>query len=161
MKLQTIYGSLPFILLLYFLLQNIADLNSDKQALLEFASVVPHGRKVNWNPATSLCTSWVGITCTLNGSRVLGVRLPSVGLFGPIPANTLGKLDALTILILRSNYLSGSIPIDILSLPSLHYMYLQDNNFSGNVLSSFSPGLSFSISPSTLSWESFRTQLTI
>ncbi|KAG6643593.1 hypothetical protein I3843_09G218700 [Carya illinoinensis] len=143
MKLQTIYGSLPFLLLFYFLPQNIADLYSDRQALLEFASVVPHGGKVNWNPATSLCTSWVGITCTLNGSRVVGVRLPGVGLFGPIPANTLGKLDALTILSLRSNRLSGSIPIDILSLPSLHYMYLQDNNFSGNLPSSFSPRLIF------------------
>ncbi|XP_062166144.1 probable inactive receptor kinase At3g08680 isoform X2 [Alnus glutinosa] len=132
MELRTIFATLPFLLLLSFVSQCLADLNSDKQALLDFASIVPHGRKINWNPATSVCT-WVGINCTLDGSRVLSVRLPGVGLYGPIPANTIGKLDALAILSLRSNRLSGSIPADILSLPSLHYIYLQDNNFSGNI----------------------------
>lgn len=74
------------------LCRTIADLNSDKQALLGFISVVPHGRKVNWDPANQVCSSWVGITCTLDGTRVLAVRLPVAGLYGPIPANTLGKL---------------------------------------------------------------------
>jgi hypothetical protein len=140
MELRTIFATLPFLLLLSFVSQCLADLNSDKQALLDFASIVPHGRKINWNPATSVCT-WVGINCTLDGSRVLSVRLPGVGLYGPIPANTIGKLDALAILSLRSNRLSGSIPADILSLPSLHYIYLQDNNFSGNFPSSLSSQL--------------------
>ncbi|KAG2686220.1 hypothetical protein I3760_10G166300 [Carya illinoinensis] len=143
MKLQPIFATLPFLLLLSFLPLNLADLNSDKQALLDFASIVPHGRKVNWSPATSVCTSWVGITCTLNGSRVVAVRLPGVGLSGPIPTNTLGRLDALAILSLRSNRLSGNIPTDVLSLHSLHYIYLQDNNFSGNIPSSFSSQLIF------------------
>jgi hypothetical protein len=142
MELRTIFATLPFLLLLSFVSQCLADLNSDKQALLDFASIVPHGRKINWNPATSVCT-WVGINCTLDGSRVLSVRLPGVGLYGPIPANTIGKLDALAILSLRSNRLSGSIPADILSLPSLHYIYLQDNNFSGYFPSSLSSQLIF------------------
>ncbi|XP_041027573.1 LOW QUALITY PROTEIN: probable inactive receptor kinase At5g58300 [Juglans microcarpa x Juglans regia] len=143
MKLQPIFATLPFLLLLSILPLNLADLNSDKQALLDFASIVPHGRKVNWSPATSVCTSWVGITCTLNGSRVVAVRLPGVGLYGPIPVNTLGRLDALAILSLRSNRLSGNIPTDVLSLHSLHYIYLQDNNLSGNIPSSFSSQLIF------------------
>lgn len=143
MKLQTVFAALPFLLLLSFLKLNLADINSDKQALLDFTSIVPHGRKVNWSPATSVCSSWVGIRCTRNGSRVLEVRLPGVGLFGPIPANTLGKLDALMVLSLRSNRLSGSLPTDILSLPSLSYVYLQDNNFSGSIPSSLSSRLIF------------------
>lgn len=40
----------------------IADLNSDKQALLDFINVVPHRKNLMWNPSTSICTSWVGIT---------------------------------------------------------------------------------------------------
>ncbi|KAJ7961053.1 Receptor-like kinase [Quillaja saponaria] len=128
-------------LLLLFLPQSFADLNSDKQALLDFASTLYHGRKVNWDPSTSVCTSWTGITCTPDGYRVLTVRLPGARLIGPIPANTLGKLDALNTLSLRSNHLSGNLPSDILSLPSLHLVYLQHNNFSGIIPSSLSPRL--------------------
>lgn len=120
----------------------IADLrNSDKQALLDFAGAVPHGRKLNWTLSTPACMSWVGITCTLDGTSVLTLRLPGVGLVGPIPSNTIGKLDALTILSLRSNRLNGNLPYDILSLPSLRYLYLQHNNFSGSIPSFLSPEL--------------------
>lgn len=127
--------------LLSFLCQTLADLSSDKQALLDFISVVPHGRKVNWDPATPVCNSWVGINCTLDGTRVLAVRLPGVGMYGPIPSNTLSKLDALMILSLRSNRLTGNLPSDIFSLPSLRYIYLQSNNLTGNIPSSLPPNL--------------------
>ncbi|GFZ19994.1 leucine-rich repeat protein kinase family protein [Actinidia rufa] len=119
----------------------LANLNSDKQALLAFAAAVPHGRKLNWNAATPVCTSWVGINCTSDGTRVLALRLPGVGLAGPIPANSLGKLDALRVLSLRSNVLNGNLPLDIPSLPSLQYLFLQHNNFSGDIPTSFSPKL--------------------
>ncbi|PON34675.1 Mitogen-activated protein kinase kinase kinase [Trema orientale] len=119
----------------------IADLNSDKQALLKFSAAVPHRRNFSWDPAKPVCTSWVGITCTKDGTRVLSLRLPGVGLVGSIPANTLGKLDALRILSLRSNLLNGKLPSDITYLPSLHYLYLQHNNFSGEIPASFSPQL--------------------
>lgn len=119
----------------------VADLNSDKQALLDFASIVPHGRKLNWNSASPICSTWVGINCTTDGTRVFAVRLPAVGLTGPIPANTLGKLDALRVLSLRSNRLNGGLPSDISSMRSLHYLFLQHNNFSGDVASSFPPQL--------------------
>ncbi|KAM1038434.1 hypothetical protein FF1_033121 [Malus domestica] len=131
------------VILFLFLCRTIADINSDKQALLDFISAVPHGRKVNWDPANPVCKSWAGITCTLDGTRVLTVRLPGVGLYGPIPANTLGKLDALMILSLRSNRLSGNVPSDIFSLPSLHYIYLQNNNLTGKIPSSLPPNLTF------------------
>ncbi|KAA8517558.1 hypothetical protein F0562_017812 [Nyssa sinensis] len=141
MKLHSSFVALPLLLFLFLLRQTIADLNSDKQALLDFAAVVPHGRKLKWSSASSICSSWVGITCNLNDTRVIALRLPGVGLHGPIPANTLGKLDALTILSLHSNHLNGSLPSDILSLSSLHYIYLQQNNFSGDIPSSLSPQL--------------------
>ncbi|PPD94235.1 hypothetical protein GOBAR_DD08747 [Gossypium barbadense] len=121
----------------------VADLDLDEQALLQFSATVPHGRKLNWSPATPVCTSWVGINCTKDGSRVIALHLPGVGLHGQIPANTLGKLDALMVLSLRSNRLSGNLPSDVLSLPTLRYVYLQLNNFSGDIPSSLPPSLDF------------------
>lgn len=119
----------------------IADLNSDKQALLDFINAVPHRKNLMWNPSTSICTTWVGITCSEDGTRVVNVRLPGVGLIGSIPSNTLGKLDAVKIISLRSNLLGGNLPADIASLPSLQYLYLQHNNFSGDIPTSLSPQL--------------------
>ena len=142
MKASLFYAAL-LVLALLFIDGTTADIDSDKKALLDFISVVPHGRRVNWDRRTSVCSSWVGITCNLNGSNVLSVRLPGVGLFGPIPANTLGKLDSLMTLSLRSNRLNGTLPSDILSLPSLRYVYLQNNRFSGSIPSSLSPHLTF------------------
>ncbi|KAJ6365825.1 hypothetical protein OIU76_030578 [Salix suchowensis] len=131
--------ALTWSLLLLFLHHSVAALDSDRQALLEFASAVPHGPKLNWKSSIPTCSSWVGIACNTEGSRVVAVHLPGVGLYGPIPAKTLGKLDALTILSLRSNFLSGDLPADLLSLPSLHSIFLQHNNFSGHIPSSLPP----------------------
>ncbi|KAG4143425.1 hypothetical protein ERO13_D06G187400v2 [Gossypium hirsutum] len=89
----------PFIAFFVFALlpqqkfvQVVADLDSDKQALLEFANGVPHVKKLNWNLATPVCTSWVGITCNTNGTDVIAVRLPGVGLYGTIPRNTIAVI---------------------------------------------------------------------
>uniref|UniRef100_A0A0A9CN69 Protein kinase domain-containing protein n=1 Tax=Arundo donax TaxID=35708 RepID=A0A0A9CN69_ARUDO len=120
-----------------------ADLNSDKQALLAFAASLPHGRKLNWTRTTQVCTSWVGITCTPDGKRAREVRLPAVGLFGPIPAGILGKLDALEVLSLRSNRLTINLPPDVASIPSLRSLYLQHNNLSGIIPSSLSSSITF------------------
>ncbi|XP_010558411.1 PREDICTED: probable inactive receptor kinase At3g08680 [Tarenaya hassleriana] len=130
---------------LFFLVlsSTMADIQSDSEALLEFASLVPHGRKLNWNPSNPICDSWTGVTCSQNKTRVVAVHLPGFGLTGPIPVNTLGKLDDLMILSLRSNNLHGNIPSDLVSLPFLRSLYLQDNNFSGNIPSHLSSRLFF------------------
>lgn len=144
--LMNLYAAFQLIASIFAILallpQSFGDLNSDQQALLAFADAVPHSRKLNWNSSTSICTTWVGITCTPDGAHVHSVRLPGVGLLGHIPPNTLGKLDALSVLSLRSNALGGSIPSEIASLPSLQYLFLQHNNFSGDIPTSFSPQLS-------------------
>ncbi|KAI3993700.1 hypothetical protein MKX01_002713 [Papaver californicum] len=141
MNYPTINYVTSLFLLLSLLGAVISDLNSDRQALLDFAAAVPHGRKLNWNTSTPICSSWVGITCTSDGTRVFALRLPGVGLVGSIPPQTLGKLDALRILSLRSNRLSGSLPSDVSALPSLMYLYLQHNILSGEVPSSLPPQL--------------------
>ncbi|KAL4322238.1 hypothetical protein AHAS_Ahas14G0190500 [Arachis hypogaea] len=119
------------LVLLLFPQTTISDLHSEKQALLDFASAFHHGKKVNWNMNTSMCNSWNGVTCNPKGTNVISLRLPGVGLRGSLPPNTIGKLNGLTSLSLRSNTLSGKIPNDILALHALRFLYLQHNNFSG------------------------------
>ncbi|XP_062211153.1 probable inactive receptor kinase At5g58300 [Phragmites australis] len=117
-----------------------ADIASEKQALLSFASAVYHGNKLNWGQNTSLC-SWHGVTCSADRSRISELRVPGAGLIGAIPPNTLGRLVSLQVLSLRSNRLSGNLPSDIASLPSLNSIFLQHNELSGDLPSFFSPSL--------------------
>ncbi|KAJ0989304.1 hypothetical protein J5N97_007660 [Dioscorea zingiberensis] len=109
----------------------LADLADDKRALLDFIARVPPGRDLNWRPDTSVCSSWTGITCNPNRSRVIAVRLPGFGLNGRIPPNTLSRLSALQTLSLRSNGLTGPFPSDFSNLTSLTSLHLQLNSFSG------------------------------
>nr|GMD53029.1 probable inactive receptor kinase At5g58300 [Ipomoea batatas] len=125
----------------FFLRGIVADLDSDGQALLEFSASVPHRRKLNWNSTLPICSSWTGIKCSKDGTRVVAIHLPGVGLYGSIPPNSIGKLDALRVLSLRGNRLNGNLPSDILSIPSLQSVYLQQNNFTGNIPTSLSPQL--------------------
>ena len=121
-----------FLLLLLLLLTQWvnSEPTQDKQALLDFLSKTPHANRVQWNPSNSVCT-WIGVECDSNQSFVYSLRLPGVGLVGPIPANTIGKLTQLRVLSLRSNRLSGGIPSDFSNLIMLRNLYLQDNAFSG------------------------------
>ncbi|KAJ0091544.1 hypothetical protein Patl1_13166 [Pistacia atlantica] len=102
----------------------------DKQALLAFLSKTPHANRVQWNESDSAC-NWFGVECDANRSYVYTLRLPAVGLVGPIPPNTIGKLSQLRVLSLRSNRLNGEIPSDFSNLTLLRSLYLQDNEFSG------------------------------
>ncbi|PKU81529.1 probable inactive receptor kinase At5g58300 [Dendrobium catenatum] len=140
---------------LCFSLQAAADLSRDEKALLGFAAAVHHGKKLNWRLDRPTCSSWIGVTCTKDRARVLGVRLPGIGLIGNIPTNTIGKLDALQVLSLRLNELSGTLPLDVASLPSLRFLYLQHNNFSGNLPDSFS----FMLSSVDLSFNFFSGEI--
>lgn len=102
----------------------------DKQALLAFLSKTPHANRVQWNSSDSAC-NWFGVECDANNSHVYTLRLPGVGLVGPIPPNTLGSLSQLRVLSLRSNRLTGEIPSDFSNLTLLRSLYLQDNVLSG------------------------------
>ncbi|XVE52838.1 hypothetical protein DITRI_Ditri02bG0156400 [Diplodiscus trichospermus] len=102
----------------------------DKQALLAFLSQTKHSNPVQWNSSTSAC-DWVGVECDANRSFVYALRLPSVGLVGSIPPNTIGRLNRLRVLSLRANRLAGEIPADFSNLTLLRGLYLQNNAFTG------------------------------
>ncbi|KAF7838634.1 putative inactive receptor kinase [Senna tora] len=102
----------------------------DKQALLAFLSRTPHANRIQWNDSHSAC-DFVGVQCDASRSFVYSLRLPGVGLVGPIPPDTIGRLTRLRVLSLRSNGLSGEIPSDFSNLASLRSLYLQGNLLSG------------------------------
>ncbi|KAK4257342.1 hypothetical protein QN277_006940 [Acacia crassicarpa] len=119
-----------FFVVSLLLLRVSTEPTQDKQALLAFISQTPHANRVQWNASNSAC-NWFGVECGASRSFVFSLRLPGVGLVGPIPPNTIGRLTQLRVLSLHSNGLSGEIPADFSNLTLLRNLYLQDNQFSG------------------------------
>ncbi|CAL9084439.1 unnamed protein product [Musa textilis] len=109
-----------------------AELTQDKTALVAFINATRHKRRLRWDCNPSPC-EWVGVTCNVNRTAVVSLRLPGVGLVGTIPSGTLGNLSALRVLSLRSNGLSGPIPADFKGLALLRSLYLQNNLLSGSI----------------------------
>ncbi|XP_068644675.1 probable inactive receptor kinase At4g23740 [Aristolochia californica] len=105
----------------------------DKRALLDFIKSLPHERVLNWKGNSAVCNNWVGVNCSSDNRRIIGLHLPGVGFNGRIPPNTLSRLSALQILSLRSNGITGPFPSDLTKIESLTALYLQFNNFSGSL----------------------------
>ncbi|CAN8300161.1 unnamed protein product [Cochlearia groenlandica] len=127
MKNKTKSG-LTIFFLLFSLVAVTSDLAADRRALIALRDGV-HGRPLLWNLTAPPCT-WGGVQC--NGDRVTALRLPGVGLSGPLPI-AIGNLTKLETLSLRFNTLSGPIPPDFSNLTLLRYLYLQGNAFSGEI----------------------------
>ncbi|KAJ6845484.1 putative inactive receptor kinase isoform X1 [Iris pallida] len=115
-----------------------ADLASDRQALLDFASGTDHSRSLNWMDSTPVCTNWTGVGCRPDGSRVAAVRLPGASLSGALPPAALSRLTALEVLSLRSNNLSGRLPLDFSPWKNLTVLDLSSNGFTGGLPPSLS-----------------------
>ncbi|XP_010541406.1 PREDICTED: probable inactive receptor kinase At4g23740 [Tarenaya hassleriana] len=115
-----------------------ADPVEDKRALLEFQTIMNPTRTLNWNESSPVCNIWTGVTCSQDGSQIIAVRLPGVGLNGQIPPNTISRLSGLRVLSLRSNQIAGQFPADFVNLKNLSFLYLQFNNFTGRLPEDFS-----------------------
>ncbi|KAJ0243646.1 Protein kinase domain-containing protein [Hirschfeldia incana] len=127
MKYKTSLG-----LSLFFFLLSLAtvasDLAADRRALIALRDGV-HGRPLLWNLTAPPCT-WGGVQC--DAGRVTSLRLPGVGLSGPLPI-AIGNLTQLHTVSFRFNSLTGPIPPDFANLTLLRYLYLQGNAFSGDI----------------------------
>ncbi|XP_020216948.1 probable inactive receptor kinase At4g23740 [Cajanus cajan] len=133
-----------FIISILILSQAKAAEEEDKAALLEFVQKLPPSRPLNWNGTSSPCTSWTGVTCDRQSSRVIAIHLPAFGFHGPIPPNTISRLTCLQTLSLRSNFITAHFPSDFSNLKNLTFLYLHFNNFTGP-LPDFSPWTNLSV----------------
>ncbi|KAF8050044.1 hypothetical protein N665_2061s0007 [Sinapis alba] len=116
----------------FFFLLSLAtvtsDLAADRRALIALRDGV-HGRPLLWNLTAPPCT-WGGVQC--DAGRVTALRLPGVGLSGPLPI-AIGNLTQLQTVSFRFNSLTGPIPPDFANLTLLRYLYLQGNAFNSEI----------------------------
>ncbi|KAL4589900.1 hypothetical protein LXL04_002812 [Taraxacum kok-saghyz] len=84
-----------------------------------------------YNLSSSVC-SWKFVSCDAKQQNVIGLVAPNLGLTGPIPDNTIGKLKKLQILDLNSNHITD-FSSDFWSLSSLTMLNLSNNKFSVNL----------------------------
>lgn len=85
-----------------------------------------------WTADTEPCSgTWDGVTCS--GSTVIAVNLASGQLVGSLPS-TLSYVTGLQTLVLSSNILSGSVPVDLSALStSLRRLELASNSLTGTL----------------------------
>ncbi|XP_027331656.1 probable inactive leucine-rich repeat receptor kinase XIAO [Abrus precatorius] len=114
----------------------------DEAGLLGFKSGIksdPSGLLKSWIPGT-YCCNWTGVECHFNSTRVMNLYLqgqtnskPASILSGTI-SPTLSKIQLLTGLYLFDlKNISGPFPIFLSKLPSLKYIYIENNQLSGRI----------------------------
>ncbi|CAN8258961.1 unnamed protein product [Cochlearia groenlandica] len=133
-------STLISLLLLSLLPPSSQDLAAEKSALLSLRSAVG-GRTFLWDTKHATPCNWTGVVCDNGGNRVTALHLPGVSLSGQIPEGIFGNLTQLRTLSLRSNALTGTLPLDLGSSSDLRRLYLQGNRFSGEI-----PEVLFSLS---------------
>ncbi|CAN1162223.1 Probable inactive receptor kinase At1g48480 [Linum perenne] len=131
MKITQLLISLYCIILSSSLLpRSNSDLVADQAALITLRTSVG-GRTYFCNDTEQSPCSWVGVKCELN--RVTVLRLPGVALSGELPAGVFTNLTPLRTLSLRLNALSCKLPPDLTRCTRLWNLYLQGNEFSGEI----------------------------
>ncbi|PIN13007.1 Mitogen-activated protein kinase (MAPK) kinase MKK3/MKK6 [Handroanthus impetiginosus] len=128
----TSHHHLLLILSLTFLPSILSNISADRSALLHLQDFV-RGRTLRWNATATTPCLWRGVGCDTTTNRVVALRLPSSGLRGQIPPNSIGNLTELRNLSLRGNSLSGELPSDLASCTQLEELHLQGNRFSGEI----------------------------
>ncbi|CAN1312419.1 Probable LRR receptor-like serine/threonine-protein kinase At1g74360 [Linum perenne] len=112
------------------------SLAADRDALLGLKSHlisrnrVNPGRYLQWNQSNPC--NWPGISCSSNGSRVIGIDLADDNISGELYGN-FSSLTALEFLDLSRNSLLGSLPADLSNCQTLAYLNLSHNILRGEV----------------------------
>ncbi|KAI9117651.1 hypothetical protein K1719_011817 [Acacia pycnantha] len=134
------FGAFGSIIVLTFLFEHLAcqQPNTDDSFVSEFlknmSSASSSSSSQAFNLSASVC-SWPGVSCDAN-KEVVELIVSGMGLSGPIPDNTIGKLNKLQILDLSNNTITA-LPSDFWSLGSLKVLNLSSNQISGSLASNF------------------------
>lgn len=103
----------------------------DCQTLLTLKDALAGDAQLNWS-ADSAIDTWRGVAVSGSPARVTGISLANGGLTGVIPAQ-LGSLPSLTTLYLHRNQLTGAIPSELGGLSNLQGLYIQRNQLTGEI----------------------------
>ncbi|XP_027345855.1 leucine-rich repeat receptor-like serine/threonine-protein kinase BAM2 [Abrus precatorius] len=91
-----------------------------------------------WNlTAPDPCSSFAGVTCSLNRVCILSLGTNSLPLAGSLPSS-IASLTELTQLILYPGIVTGPIPPQLAQLTKLRVISLPSNRFTGTIPSTFS-----------------------
>ncbi|KAL9166809.1 hypothetical protein ABFS82_05G055100 [Erythranthe guttata] len=109
--------------------------SGDAEALLSLRASIDPLTKLQWSTGSHVCT-WQGVKHCLNG-RVTKLVVEGFNLTGTLDGQSLNLLDQLRVLSFKQNSLSGEIP-PLSGLANLKSLFLNDNNFSGEIPASLS-----------------------
>ncbi|CAN6568467.1 unnamed protein product [Malus baccata var. baccata] len=107
---------------------------TDKLALLEFKARIttdPLGVMSSWNETIHFC-QWHGVTCGHRHKRITMLMLRSLKLGGSISPHV-GNLSFLRVFNLNNNSFSHEIPPEIGRLRRLQHLRLRNNSLSGEI----------------------------
>lgn len=107
--------------------------NTDGSFVSEFLQKMGLASSRAYNFSSPVCL-WQRVFCDDEQKNVIKLLAPGLGLSGPIPDATLGKLSKLQTLDLSNNKITG-LPSDFWSLGSLKSLKLSSNQISGSLSS--------------------------
>ncbi|XVF09006.1 hypothetical protein REPUB_Repub07fG0053300 [Reevesia pubescens] len=114
------------------------SLETDKEVLLKLKSFLEEHNPVNrggyskWNADNSIPCEWHGISCSLDGQRVIGINLSDNNISGEM-FNNFSDLTELRELDLSGNTIGGVIPDDLNRCSSLVHLNLSHNILEGEM----------------------------
>ncbi|KAE9609797.1 hypothetical protein Lal_00006415 [Lupinus albus] len=122
------FGVFGFVLVLTLLFEHLTSQqpNTDEFFVSEFLNKMGFH-----NYPASLC-SWERVSCDANRENVVELNFSGMGLSGPIPDNSIGKLSKLQSLDLSFNKITA-LPSDFWSLSSLKTLNLSSNQISDSL----------------------------
>nr|GME01169.1 systemin receptor SR160-like [Ipomoea batatas] len=86
----------------------------------------------HWNSTFSPCDDWPNISCNSNGS-VTQIYLFGMNLQGSFPSKIICQLNSLSSIIIRTNYLWGTIPVGLSNCSKLEELDLSENHLTGKI----------------------------
>lgn len=124
-------GAVSSVLLLLLASCLVSAQQIDQQAvslLLLRGAIDRTGVLSSWNPASDVCTTWLGISCDEAGN-VTVINLENKGLQGQLPLDESlwNNLKSLKNINLAQNEISGFMPPQMSVLDSLEYISVSDN----------------------------------
>lgn len=135
------FGAFGSIVVLTFFFKHLAcqQPNTDDFYVSEFLKKMglASSSQAFFNFSGSVCSSSLQVVrCDANKEHVIDLMASGMGLSGPIPDNTIGKLSKLQSLNLSNNNITA-LPSDFWSLSSLKTLNLSSNQISDSLANNF------------------------